>query len=335
MSKEIRIVLAVPDLKLREILLYLLKAWEYNVVILEEGEDLIEYLKKENPGLIIIDASFEGKRGLQVCKEIKEDFLTSYIPTIVLIDKRQLRRDLLSIGQGVDDYLIKPPDPIDLEIRIVLALRSAAHHFNANALTRLPGNKLIERELIERLDSRQPFSFHYIDIDNFKSYNDKYGYIRGNQVIIETARIISGNIKACGNGKDFVGHIGGDDFVVITTPDKAEPVAKQTIEDFDAMIPGRYSNLDLKNGFIVTRDRSGRIANIPLVSLSIAIVNNTLGKISNLFELMDITTELKKYLKDLPGSNFMVNRRGVNKGIKTRKQENCLRQLDPSLRPLL
>jgi diguanylate cyclase (GGDEF)-like protein len=318
MNKNIKIVLAVPDLKLREILSYLLKAWEYNVAILKEGEDVIGYLKKENPSLIIIDAALQDKRGLEICKEIKGDFLTSYIPTIVLIDKRQLRRDLLSIEQGVDDYLIKPPDPIDLEIRIVLALRSAAHHFNANALTRLPGNKLIERELIQSLDSRQPFSFHYIDIDNFKSYNDKYGYIRGNQVITETAKIISKNVKACGNGKDFLGHIGGDDFVIITTPDKADPIAKQTIRDFDAMVPDRYSSSDIKNGFIVSRDRSGRTTNIPLMSLSIAIVNNTLGKVSNLFELMDITTELKNYLKGLPGSNFMVSRRAVDKGVKSR-----------------
>jgi len=318
MSKEIKIVLAVPDLKLREILLYLLKAWEYNVVILEEGEDVIEYLKKENPSLIIIDAALQDKRGLEICKEIKSDFLTSYIPTIVLIDKRQLRRDLLSIEQGVDDYLIKPPDPIDLEIRIILALRSAAHHFNANALTRLPGNKLIERELIQRLDSRHSFSFHYVDIDNFKSYNDKYGYIRGNQVIVETAGIISKNVKACGSGKDFVGHIGGDDFVIITTPDKAKPIARQTIRDFDAMVPSRYLDSDIKNGFILARDRSGRMANIPLMSLSIAIVNNTLGRVSNLLGLMDITTELKEYLKGLRGSNFMVNRRVVNKGIKSR-----------------
>ncbi len=319
MSRDVKIVLAVPDLKLREILLYLLKAWEYNVMELPEGEDVIEYLKKENPNLIIIDATLHGKKGLEICKEIKGDFLTSYIPTIVLIDKKQLRRDLLSIEQGVDDYLIKPPDPIDLEIRIVLALRSAAHHFNANALTRLPGNKLIERELIQRLDSGNHFSFHYIDIDNFKSYNDKYGYIRGNHVIIDTARIISKNVKVCGNGKDFVGHIGGDDFVIITTPDKAEPIAKQTIRDFDAMVPGRYSNPDLENGFIVARERSGRIANIPLMSLSIAIVNNTLDNVSNLLELMDVTTELKNYLKALPGSNFMVNRRVMDKGIKNRK----------------
>lgn len=319
MHNEIKIVLAVLDAKLREILLYLLKSWDYAVAVFEEGEDILEYLKKENPSLIIIDASFQGKRGLEVCKEIKGDFLTSYIPTIVLIDKRQLRRDLLSIEEGVDDYLIKPPDPIDLEIRIVLVLRSAAHHFNANALTKLPGNKLIETQLLKKLESGNPFSFHYIDIDNFKPYNDKYGYIKGNEVIKQTARIISKNVKAHGNSRDFVGHIGGDDFVIITAPDKAELIAEGTIKDFDALVCASYADTDKKTGFIVARDRSGKIANIPLMSLSIAIVNNALGKISNLLELMDVTTELKEYLKGLPGSNFMLNRRVADMGIKGRK----------------
>ncbi|MFH1888714.1 MAG: diguanylate cyclase [Candidatus Omnitrophota bacterium] len=319
MAQEIKIVLAVPDPKLREILLYLLKAWEYQVLVLEEGQDVIELLKKENPSLIIIDAAIEGKNGLRICREIKNDFLTSYIPTIVLIDKRQLRRDLLSIEQGVDDYLIKPPDPIDLEIRIVLALRSAAHHFNANALTRLPGNKLIQRELIERIDSGDHFSFHYMDIDNFKTYNDKYGYLRGDEVILETSRIISRNAKSIGNKQDFVGHIGGDDFVLITTPDKAEPIAKDVIREFDAMAPGRYSEEDRKSGFIRSSDRSGKVMDMPLMSLSVAIVNNPLGQTLNLFELMDTTAELKKYLKGLPGSNFMVNRRVLDKGLKNRQ----------------
>lgn len=319
MNIATKIVLAVPDLKLREILLYLLKSWEYHVLVLEEGVDAVELLKKENPSLLIIDAALEGKKGLEICKQVKADFLTSYIPTIVLIDKRQLRRDLLSIEEGVDDYLIKPPDPIDLEIRIVLALRSAAHHFNANALTRLPGNKLIERQLVDRLDSGHQFSFHYIDIDNFKSYNDKYGYIKGNHVITDTAKIISRSVKANGNVEDFVGHIGGDDFVVITTPDKAEPIARQTIKDFDALVPGRYENADLKNGFIVAKDRRGKIANIPLMSLSVAIVNNSASQVSSLVELMDVTTELKNYLKALPGSNFMFNRRLEDKGITGRE----------------
>lgn len=316
---DIKVLLAVPELKLREILVYLLRAWEYGIVILEEGQDPVECAKKESPNLILIDAAFENRRGLQVCRDLKGDFLTSYIPTIILIDKRQLRRDLLSIEQGVDDYLIKPPDPIDLEIRIILALRSAAHHFNANALTRLPGNRLIERELVERIEKKKPFSFHYLDINNFKSYNDKYGHIRGDEVIKETAAIVSRSVKEHGAADDFVGHIGGDDFVVITHPERSEAIARTTIQGFDSGMPAFYSEDDRRAGFIVAQDRSGKTTSIPLMSLAIAIVNNTPEKPLNLLELTDVTAEIKKYLKGLEGSNFMINRRVADKG-KTQRQ---------------
>lgn len=321
MPREIKIALAVPDLKLREILVYLLKAWEYHVSILEDNQDVVAYIKNESPSLVIIDAAFQGKKGLKICKAIKEDFLTAYTPTIVLIDKRQLRRDLLSVEQGVDDYLIKPPDPIDLEIRIILALRSAAHNFNANSLTRLPGNKLIELELEKLLSETIEFSFQYIDINNFKSYNDKYGHIRGDQVIVKAAGLISKTVKRFGNEDDFVGHIGGDDFVVITTPNKTEYIAKEVIAEFDAVILDFYSDSDRRNGYIMAKDRSGKVARMPLMSLSIAVVNSFPGKINNIFELTDISAELKRYLKGLSGSNFMVNRRSSDKGITERKAE--------------
>lgn len=318
---DTKVLLAVPDAHLREILVYLLKSWEYSVVQMQEGEDPAACAKRENPSLVIIDAAFENKQGLKLCRRLKDDFLTSYIPTIVLIDKKQLRRDLLSIEQGVDDYLIKPPDPIDLEIRIVLALRSAAHHFNANALTKLPGNKLIEKELIQRMDAGSDFSFHYIDIDNFKSYNDKYGHLRGDRVIIETAQIISQCVKENGTQEDFVGHIGGDDFVVVTEPVRAEVIASAVIDNFDARSGDFYTREDRQNGFLIACDRSGKVANIPLMSLSIAIVNNASDKPLNLLEMSDIASELKKFLKGQKGSNYMVNRRALDKGVHGRKRE--------------
>jgi len=321
-KQEIKVLLAVPDVKLQDILVYLLRAWEYGIAALEEGEDAVERAKIEAPHLIIIDSAFAGRRGLEVCKRLKSDFLTSYIPTIVLIDKRQLRRDLLNIEQGVDDYLIKPPDPIDLEIRMVLALRSTAHHFNANALTNLPGNRLIEQELTKRIGAKAAFSFHYLDIDNFKSYNDKYGHIRGDAVIKETALIVSSNVKRHGQEDDFVGHIGGDDFVVISSPRAAEEIARKTIYDFDQHIPNFYSDEDRESGCIVARDRAGKLTNIPLMSLSIAIVNNTPERLLSLLELTDVTAEIKKYLKGLTGSNFMINRRIIDKGKSGRNRES-------------
>ncbi|RKY33257.1 MAG: hypothetical protein DRP74_00020 [Candidatus Omnitrophota bacterium] len=316
-----KIALAVAETKLEEMLVWILKAWGYIVVIVEREEEVVEYIKRESPALIIIDSSFQGKRGLEICKNIKHDFLTAYTPTIILIDKRQLRRDLLIIEEGVDDYLIKPPDPIDLEVRIILALRSAAHHFDANALTGLPGNRLINKELNNRLRAKKEFSFLYIDIDNFKSYNDKYGYLKGDEVITETAKIISKKVKEEQNKNEqaFLGHIGGDDFAVISSCDDSELIAKGIIRDFDSRSSGFYSQADKKNGFIISSDRTGKTRRIPLMSLSIAIVNNSKEAMLNLLMISDISSEIKKHLKELPGSNFMVNRRVLDHGIDNRQ----------------
>jgi len=326
-NENVKIIIAIADPKLQEIIVWLLKAWGYNALtISQDAGDTLEYLKKESADLIIIDAAFQDNKGLAICKDIKNDFLIAYTPTIILIDKKQLRRDLLSIEEGVDDYLIKPPDPIDLEIRIALALRSAAHHFNANALTKLPGNKLIKKELMERISKREPFSFQYIDIDNFKAYNDKYGYMRGDDVLIETSKMISKNVKSEQNSGDFVGHIGGDDFVAITQPQNAEKIAKTIIQDFDSGIGAFYSQADRSNGYLISQDRAGKSRHIPLMSLSIAIVNNIASTFLNLLEISDIATEIKSHLKELPGSNFMVNRRFYDKGIAGRKNKRIRKE---------
>ncbi len=318
MSKNRKILLVIEDQNLDKILTYLLKAWNYEVYLCSDGNEALKIASEKYPDLIIIDAHLSKIDGLRLCKVLKYDFVTSYIPIIVLVEKKQLRRSLLDIEQGVDDFLIKPPDPIDLEIRIALSLRSADHQFHANALTKLPGNKSIEKFVKMRLNENRIFSFAYLDINNFKSFNDKYGYIAGDRVILQTAKIITSTIKKFGNNGDFVGHIGGDDFVYLTTPDRQELVAQECINEFDRLMPFHYSNEDRKNGFTRAKDRSGHLKHVPLMGLSIAIVNNRDLKIRSIFELIEISFEIKKFLKTHTNSNYLVNRRISDAGYNNR-----------------
>jgi diguanylate cyclase (GGDEF)-like protein len=122
------------------------------------------------------------------------------------------------LGKGTDDYVIKTVDPLELQARIEMVIRRTQEQSGANPLTRLPGNLALEREVKKRLDSGEPFSVCYCDLDNFKAYNDKYGYEAGDRVIFHTAQTIMNSVRALGDNGDFVGHIGGDDFVVVTTP---------------------------------------------------------------------------------------------------------------------
>lgn len=316
-----KVLLAEKDKSLSEILNLLLKSFKYEIIISKSGSDTLSAIKTETPDLVLIDTNLESKDGLEVSKSIKEDFLTAYIPIILLIDRKQVRRDLLTIEQGIDDYIIKPPDPIDLQIRIEMAVRRAAHQFYANSLTRLPGNRTIELHLKKMIHAHHKFSFGYIDIDRFKYFNDRYGYLKGDMVIIQTSQIISRVIKTFGNKGDFVGHVGGDDFVFLTTPDKEEKITQEIIKEFDRLIPYHYSKSDRLKGYIQLHDRQGKLSKMDLMSISIALVNNIDIHIDSLVKLSEIAFEIKSHLKTISGSKFLKNRRVQDKGLSIRTKQ--------------
>jgi len=242
---------------------------------------------------------------------LKDDFMTSFIPVITLINKRQLRSHLLNLKQGVDDYLIKPPDPLDLRIRVEMAIKRAQYSSFSSPLTGLPGGRIIEETLRERLTKNVPFSFGYLDLDNFKYFNDGYGYLKGDRVIMQTAYMLYTVIKKFGQKGDFIGHIGGDDFAFITGSDRYNDVCREFILTFDKIMPFHYSEVDRKNGFIVARNRAREVKEIPLLSVSIAVVNHSKppDDFKSIIEVNDRIAEIKRYLKGFPGSKFMADRR--------------------------
>lgn len=319
MQKSKKILLVENEPLIAEILPKLLRPLGYEVMLVADGDAALEAVAQEFPCLVIVDEHPLKMDGLTLCKILKNDFVTSYIPVILLIEKRQIRKKLLEIEHGIDDYLLKPPDPIELEVRIEMALRRTEHQVQANSLTRLPGNHEIEKNIKARLESNQIFSFMYFDVDNFKSFNDCYGYFRGDAVIMHTARIITATVKKLGNQNDFVGHVGGDDFVVITTPDKEALISHEIIRQFDRLIPLHYSQMHRWLKYMPAKDRSGKDIRAPFMTLSVAVVNNQNLVIRNCIELTELAFEIKKYLKSITGSKYLVNRRIDDKGLPQRQ----------------
>ena len=311
LKRRKKIFLAEGEEVIAELLPQILKPIGFDVILACDGHVAFEKIKQEQPHLIILDGNLKGIDGFTLCKMLKSDFLTSYIPIILLLDKRQIRKEILEVKEGVDDYIIKPPDPIDLQVRIEMALRRTDHQVHASSLTRLPGNKAIESASRQRIAEGKPFSFMYLDIDQFKSFNDTYGYLRGDGVIMQTTRILMDGVQKHGNKSDFIGHIGGDDFVIITTPEKEKQVAKAIIKEFDRLIPLHYSKQDRIIGYLSVKDRQDNNIQATLMSISIAVVNNMVRKINNTIELTEIASEIKKYLKTIKGSKFLVNRRHI------------------------
>lgn len=180
---------------------------------------------------------------------------------------------------------------------------------NANPLTKLPGNLTIEDEVQNRLNAGDMLAVLYTDLDHFKSFNDKFGFDRGDQVITLNADVIRDAVANVGMPEDFIGHIGGDDFIVVTIPDRAEEISKEIIRLFDERVPNLYSEADRKRGYIESTDRRGLLQRFPLCSISIAIVTNEQRKIKDFLELSSLAAEVKKFAKSLDGSAFARDRR--------------------------
>jgi GGDEF domain-containing protein len=201
-------------------------------------------------------------------------------------------------------------------------------YLDANALTRLPGGIAIENVLKKRLESKQPLAFCVLDMDNFKAFNDRYGYAHGSEVIKETARIIENVVKNKGFSGDFVGHVGGDDFVVITTPEYMSNICSEIISEFDRRIPGFYDREDREKGYILGHNRLGEEMRFPLMTISIAVVTNAQRSLSSPLEVSEIAAELKEYAKSIAASVYVVDKR--RSSVSALKTQGYVKVGEPS-----
>jgi diguanylate cyclase (GGDEF)-like protein len=260
-----------------------------------------------------LDYKIPKMDGRQVCRLVKKDLLLRHLPIIMVTGKGDINDKVDGIDAGADDYVVKPFEPKELLARIRMILRRTERDLEANPLTRLPGNVSIINELQRRLDNQALFAVCYIDLDKFKSYNDKYGFEHGDEVIRETARVILKVAQEKGNPEDFVGHIGGDDYVIITTPVAADKICQGIIDDFEKKVPYFYNETDRKKGFIIAHDRQGTEQKIPLLSVSIGVVTNEFRKIEHVAQVGEIGAELKALAKSMERSNYIRDKRKVDR----------------------
>ena len=184
-----------------------------------------------------------------------------------------------------------------------------AMNLDANPLTKLPGNLAIEKELFTRLNETQKFSFCLIDLDNFKAYNDRYSYARGSDLIKWLSELLISIKNEYGDPEDFLGHIGGDDFVLICSPERIQPLCNKIIEEFDKGIPAHYDPEDAQKGFIISIDRNDKPAMFGIMTISLAVVNTDRTLVRDPKEIAQKVAELKQYAKSFAKSIYIMDRR--------------------------
>ena len=268
----------------------------YQAVTVLNGEDAVQFALRETPHLIILDVMLPGIDGYEVVRRLRAHPKTMHIPIIVLSSLGEPKDKVSAFEVGVDDYITKPFHTDELLVRIRTQLRRVQQNF-LSPLIGLPGGRQIELAIKDKLNSAEPWSMLYLDLDNFKAFNDVYGFLTGNDMIRLVGQICQLVVRQYGNPDDFVGHVGGDDFVVVTTPDRSHILCQHICDRYKEESISFYRPEDLRRGSISGVDRKGRSYQFPLVSLSIGVVNNQLWQPHSIKEVSYLAAEAKNHAK--------------------------------------
>ncbi len=261
------------------------------------------------PDIIVLDLMLGATTGEEILIELRKDFRTRLIPVVFLTVRSSLKDKVDHLLNGADDYVTKPFIPEELVARLRAVITRATTTRELNPLTGMSGNSDILREITNRLVAKDRFAVLYPDIDAFKSYNDHYGFVRGDDVIKTLATIILEVLEHNSSKLHFAGHVGGDDFVILTEPALAEPIADEITKRFDAAVPALYDLLDRERGWIEYEERNGNKVRAEFVSVSIGVVIAEAGSYASAAALAARAAEVKGVAKRMPGSKWVLDRR--------------------------
>jgi diguanylate cyclase (GGDEF)-like protein len=281
----------------------------FECVTVNDGNDAHDAAVEWRPDIILLDLMLGDTTGDQILAILRSDFRTRLIPVVFLTVRDSLQDKVEHLLAGADDYVTKPfvPEELIARLRAVMSRSTSARELSP--LTGMSGNSDILREISRRLAQQERFAVLYPDIDSFKSYNDHYGFLRGDDVIKTLATIILEVLEQNFSAQHFAGHVGGDDFVVLTDPNMAETLASEITRRFDAATPALYDPADRLQGWIESKERSGGTLRSPLVSVSIGIVNAEPGSYTSAAALAARAAEVKGVAKRMPGSKWVLDRR--------------------------
>ncbi len=302
-----RILIADDEQAVRQLLEVVLTSQGYEVLSAHNGDQVVRMAQERVPDLVLVDLMMPHLDGYEAIRQLRNDTRTAHLPMIILTAKSTPDDVVTGFETGADDYITKPFNIPELLARIKGHLRRAAQRPVRNPLTDLPGNILLTEELKYRLRRPDPFAFLYVDLDNFKAFNDTYGPARGDRVIRLLADVLVEQLATYGAGGDFIGHIGGDDFAVITSPEVLENLCTNIINSFDQRVRTLYDPEDLARGYLQGIDRQSVPRRFPIISLSIGVVTNRQRTFADYEELSRVAAEMKQFSKQQAGSSYAVD----------------------------
>ena len=267
-------------------------------------------IEERRPDLALVDLSMPpGMDGIELTRLLRADPMTSALPIIMLTARATVADKVLGLTAGADDYLVKPFDTLELIARVRSTLRRNREFREVSPLTGLPGNNRILREITDRVHSGSDYAVCYFDIDRFKSVNDAYGFARGDEFIASLARSLHRAVAEAGLPPAFLGHVGGDDFVLVLAPHQVRPTTTRAVMLFEAAADELYDPVDAQRGYLEMTDRRNQSYRVNLVTLSIGVALSTSRPFADPREVIAAASEMKTVAKRQPGSYVAVDRR--------------------------
>lgn len=308
MEHGAKILLADDSHAIRFLVSEILTNAGFTVIEAQDGQEALDKTYKENPDLLILDYEMPKKTGFEVVQEVRSRTGYLHTPIIIFTANTEKNTKLEGLGLDIDDYLTKPADEDEIVARVKLLLKRSQQKMDSNPLTHLPGNPSIQARVEREIAGGKPFAVLYCDLNNFKSFNDKYGFEAGDRVLKTTADIIVNAAKL--DPQSFVGHIGGDDFIVVCSFDKAELIAQKITAEIDKLAPSFYSPEDQAQGYMLSTNRKGETEKFPFLAIGVGIVHNTKRPLTSFAMVSSIGSELKCLAKQHEkGSYYALDRR--------------------------
>ncbi len=302
LKRMFKVLIVDDDPSIRSVCREVLERQGYAVLEAQSGKEALDRLQKNTVDLVLLDIMLPDFDGFYVTEKIRTNRSTADVSIIFISARGQTFDKVRALRLGADDYMVKPFDAVELGARVDAVLKRKERELDSSPTTKLPGSVALERELNRRLAAGAPFVLCYLDLDNLKAFNDCYGYAKADGVIQQTGDLIRKAVENKGTPTDFVGHIAGDDFVLVTTADRVQAVGNEIITNFDKIIPLYYRQEDQQRGYIVAEDRFGEVRRFPIMSISLAAVNVQPGRFRSPAEIASQAAAVKKKAKAIEGS---------------------------------
>lgn len=312
MAQEIYLIDDGTDLKKKLVELFK-KEKDYKFKKAKTSE--IEKVLKNIPSLIIINEDGIKEDTVTLCNQIRENEDNSITPIIVISSNKEKKHRIEILQACVEHYIKMPIDEEYLYYTIKNVIRLLDTNRRVSPLTGLPGNVQIQAEMKKRLLNKEEFAILYIDLDNFKAYNDIYGFLNGDEIIKFTSRCISNHMEDSDLVNNFIGHIGGDDFVAITSNINCEQICQNIILEFEKGVEKYFNETDLERGYLEVPNRKCVLEQFPLTTISIGVVIVDKGRFNNVLEIGEVAAQVKHLAKTTPGSTYVIDRRKKHEEI--------------------